>query len=305
MLARAGAAGDVQTVGDDVVPGVQHGLEQAAVARGPRQLAEADQVREHLVRLAVGRPVHALARPQATPAIAGPAGLVPRLHDVAREVEVSRLAGEPVEQDDRLEDAGRGHADVGPGREDALLAPGTWRSAGRPSCRQAVERGAVSGVLVIRQQTDQVVLVRPDVPVGPLVEAEPLLRDIGAEVAVGLLAGDQVGDDPVELGLEGGIAGVRPGEGRRVQPLADVLADPGVAPGPLAIARPAAARCRRSAAGSSRWRRSAPQPAVQCDLRGRQQLGRVGQTGLNHKREGLRNQATPRREMPAIRSARE
>ena len=168
-------------------------------------------------------------------AMAGPARLVPRLHDVAREFEVSGIAREPVEQDDRLEDAGRGHADVRSGRENALLA-GKRGDQQVGHLAAAVERRAVSGVLVISQQTDQVILVRPDVPVGPLVETEPLFGDIGAEVAVGLLAGDQVGRHAVELGLQGGIAGVRPGQGCRVQPLADVLADPGMAAGTLAIA---------------------------------------------------------------------
>src|SRR5271157_4893991 len=120
-FARAGAAADVQTVRNDVLPGVSHRLQQAAVAGGPGQLAEADQVREHLVRLAIGRLVHALARSQRRRDGRAP-WLIPRLHDVPREFEVPPIAREPVEQDDRLENAGCGHADVGSGRENTLLA---------------------------------------------------------------------------------------------------------------------------------------------------------------------------------------
>ena len=274
MFARAGAAGDVQTVLDDVVPGVPHRLQQAAVAGGPGQLAEADQVREHLVGLAVGRLVHALARSQRRRDGRAP-WLIPRLHDVPGEFEVPGITREPVEQDDRLEDAGRGHADVGSGREKTLLA----RKRGDQQVGHlaaAVERGAVSGVLIIRQQTDQVVLVRPDVPVGSLVETEPLFRDIGPEVAVGLLASDEVGRHAVELGLQSGVAGVRPGQGCRVQPLADVLADPGMAAGTLAIAgkQRLGIDCQQPVLLVGLDPR--PQPAADVDLRGREHSAASG-----------------------------
>jgi catechol 2,3-dioxygenase-like lactoylglutathione lyase family enzyme len=42
----------------------------------------------------------------------------------------------------------------------------------------------------------------------------------------GLLAGDQVGRHPIELGAESSIAGVRPGKRGGVHPLAHMFANP-------------------------------------------------------------------------------
>ena len=218
------------------------------------------------------------------------ARLVPGFHEIACEVEIAVLTRESVEQHDRLEHAGRGHADVSPGRQDALLG-GKGRDQEIAHLAAGVEGLLIPCVLVVSQQSDQIILVRPDIPVGPRIEAEAFFGEVGAEVAVGLLAGDQVGHHLVELGFQGWVGGVGPGQRGRVQPLADVLADPGMAAGPLAIT------------GQERLDVDLEQPvflvgvdprtkpAAQVDLRRSKHLESVGQPGRHlgrHRLDGNR-----------------
>ena len=95
----------------------------------------------------------------------------------------------------------------------------------------------VARVLVIGHQADQVVLVRPDVPIGAGEQPEPLARRVGAKVSVGLLALDQFGGDAIQFLSQARIARVGPGQRGGVHPLADVFADPGVAARPLVVSR--------------------------------------------------------------------
>src|SRR5208282_1809336 len=86
---------------------------------------------------------------------------------------------------------------------------------------------------------------------------------------------------------------VRPGQSCRVQPLADVLADPGMAAGTMAIP----GQQRLGIDGQQPVLLVGvdprPQPAPDVDLRGREYAGRVGQTGPNHERDWLQTCVTP------------
>ena len=82
---------------------------------------------------------------------------------------------------------------------------------------------------IVGQQADEVVLVRPDIPIGVGELAEPLPRQVGAKVSVGLLALDQLGGGAIEFLAQALISRVGPGERGGVHPLADVFADPRVA----------------------------------------------------------------------------
>ena len=144
---------------------------------------------------------------------------------IAFDVEITLISGEPVEHDDRLEDAHGGHAGVGTGGEDALL-------------------GGEGG--------DQ-----------------------------------QIGHLPAAAGRRS-VFGVRPDQRCCVQPLADMLADPGMAVGALAIFgeewlgvhnQQPVLRVR----GDPR-----SQPAVNPDLRRREDLGRVREPGRHHEGDGSR-----------------
>ncbi len=70
-----------------------------------------------------------------------------------------------------------------------------------------------------------------NVPVGPAV-----LVEIGAQIAVWELALDQFGGNVIQLLAQGRVLGIDPGQGRGMEPFADVLAVVGLAAGPLAVA---------------------------------------------------------------------
>ena len=80
------------------------------------------------------------------------------------ELEVSRLAGQPVKKGHGLKHAGRGHALVGTGKSHASLFHDeeSMHQVRRTPAR--LERGCVVGGLVIGEQSDEVVLVSPDIP---------------------------------------------------------------------------------------------------------------------------------------------
>ena len=83
---------------------------------------------------------------------------------------------------------------------------------------------------MIGQEPDQDVLVDPDVPVRPGVQAEAPIRRVGAEVPVRLLRDDQRSHRVDQLRSKAGVLRVIPGQGRGMQPLADVLSDPRMRP---------------------------------------------------------------------------
>ena len=68
-----------------------------------------------------------------------------------------------------------------------------------------------------------------NVPIGFGEEAEPLMRQVGAQISVRLLASDQLGGDAIQFLSQTPIPRVGPGECGGVHPLADVFADPGLA----------------------------------------------------------------------------
>jgi hypothetical protein len=87
--------------------------------------------------------------------------------------------------------------------------------------------------------------VCPDVPqrqvLGGLVTLlaivdEPVLRCIGTEIAILQLRGDQISDCRIELRLQSRVASVGPRVRGRIDEFPDVLADPRVLAGALAVA---------------------------------------------------------------------
>jgi len=284
VLVVAARAGQVEAAGGDVGPRVAHGGEDLRIAGDAVDLEGAVEAGHHFVRLGVGDLVDALAGGEVGDE-ARPLRSVPGAEDHAAELEVARLVGEAVEPDHRLKHAAVGHADVRAALEDAALAGGVAEIMNQqvghaPAGRQ---RRGVAGVADVGEQADQVVLVRPHVPRDPA-----SLRQVGAEVAVLLLAGEQAGDDAVEFRPQRGIAGVGPGEGGGVEPLADVLAVPGLEAraAPVAGEQPVLVDREEAVGGVSRD--ALPEEALEVDL------GRFGRhlpfsdLRRNRKRQGLR-----------------
>ena len=219
-------------------------LQIARLAGRAIQLEQAHEVRRHLVRLAVGDFVHSPLRQERGEDLRT-RGLVPGAHDVAAELEIAGVAGETVERRHRLEHAGVGHADVPVVAGDALPAvtvPPAQQIADAPGRGQ---RRLEPGALVVVQERQQVVLVRPHVPerqalgwleLGVAVVLEAIGFEVCAEIAVVELRRQQVADRAIELRLQPRVAGVCPGVGCRVDELADVLADPRLLSGPLPVA---------------------------------------------------------------------
>ena len=291
-LPLAGAACEVEALVHDVLPGIEYGLEHLVVAGDARQFAEADEVGEHLVGFAVGHFVDLLLCEQRLQDCRS-LWLVPRFDDVSGKVEVTLVARQAIEQHDRLQHAGGGHAEVRACGENTLL--------GRERCDEQVahlaarvERGFVAGVLIVAEQADEVVFVRPHVPVGAIEQAEALFWHVGAQITVRLLGRDQLGGDTVELLAQCGVTGVGPCERGGVHPLADVLADPRVTAGLLAEA------CKqwlsvhnkqkiRFVSGNARAK-----PAIDADCRRRQHFGGIRQLRGHLERQrsdGIRQRA--------------
>ena len=95
----------------------------------------------------------------------------------------------------------------------------------------------MAGGAVVGEQSDEDVLVRPDipdrtVPSGAVSLAEPVALLVRAQIAVGELGVDQAADGRVHARLQAVVPGEQPRVGCRVQKLADVL------PGPPLLARP-------------------------------------------------------------------
>ena len=108
-----------------------------------------------------------------------------------------------------------------------LIAESAAQQVGHLPARR--KRLAVARVTHVSQKADQVVLVRPDVPLRPA-----FFGQVGAQIAVVELALQQFADGVVELGPQVGVAGVDPGQGGGMEPLAHVLAVVGLPAGPLA-----------------------------------------------------------------------
>jgi hypothetical protein len=114
------------------------------------------------------------------------------------------------------------------GAQDTLL-PGTERLDKQVAdASGGGQRRDVPGVLMVGEEADEIVFVHPDIPIGAGEKAEALVGQVGAEVTVGFLGGDERVNDAVELGTQVGITGVAPGQRGGMQPLADVFADPRV-----------------------------------------------------------------------------
>jgi hypothetical protein len=78
--------------------------------------------------------------------------------------------------------------------------------------------------------------VHPDIPTPFPLHRPSGRKVISAQVAVGLLRGDQTLNDAVYFRFEFGIARVEPSEDSRMQPFADMLANPRLRPWALAEA---------------------------------------------------------------------
>ena len=144
----------------------------------------------------------------------------PLVGEVGGEVELLPLAGQPVELDQRDLD---------------LLVPGVAALLTRASAEGGadvvevalhhVEHLAAAGGLEVGdrafEQVAAVVELVVVAEVGPAVAG--LVGDVPeVEVAVGELGGGELVDDVVDLGLDGFVAAVVKGVGRRLDPLADV-----------------------------------------------------------------------------------
>ena len=146
------------------------------------------------------------------------------IDEIVREFEVARLAGVAIEDADGLEDAGGGQAGKGPGGDDVVLSGALAESLGEQiaDLARGFEGERVPGDLVVAEQSDEAVLVHPDIPALPT-----LLFGIGAEIAVGELGGDEGVRHQVHFGLDARVTGVGPGLGRGIEELPGVLADGG------------------------------------------------------------------------------
>ena len=80
--------------------------------------------------------------------------------------------------------------------------------------------------MIISKQPDEVVFVRPNVPIGSFVKSKALLRNVSAEVTVGFLGGNEGGRGLIELRAKALIPSVRPGKRRGMHPFANVFANP-------------------------------------------------------------------------------
>ena len=264
-LALAGRAREVEPPARDVGPCVQHGDEELAIPRHPGQLAQAHQVREHLVGFAVGRLVDL---PRCEQGINDPraARFVPRLHDIPGEVQVSLVAREAVEQDHRLQHAGGCHPHVRPGRQNTFPVRAEGAHEQIPRLAARLQRSLVAGVLVVGEQPDETVLVRPDIPVRLVVYTKAELRHIRAEIAVCLLGLDEFAGGVVELLAQLRVAGIDPRQRGRVHPFADVLADPGVRARLLPEARQKGLQVNRRQPAALVVQHAIAQPALQLHI---------------------------------------
>src|ERR1044071_9104643 len=105
-------------------------------------------------------------------------GLFPGRNDVLSKVQVLLLAGRPIEQDNRFQNRGRGHTNVGPSRNDALLARAKSIAKQIPNASRAGKRLLITRVLIVREESQNVVLVHPNVPIRVREQPEPLFRNV-------------------------------------------------------------------------------------------------------------------------------
>ncbi len=122
---------------------------------------------------------------------------------------------------------------MGAGRQDALFARTKRVNEQVADLPAGLQRVVVAGELVVSEQADQVVFVRPDIPICARIQAEAFFRNISAEIAVWLLALDQLGRGVIQLSAQSRIAGVSPSQRGGVHPFADVLTNPGMGPRPM------------------------------------------------------------------------
>jgi hypothetical protein len=236
MFALGGTAGQVKPARHDVIPGDEYRREPFAFAGGAGQLAEADEIRKHLIALGICGRGHGFFTEERGNDFWAVRFVISR-DEVTGKLEVAGVAGGAVEEDDRFEHAGGGHADMGAGVDDAFFVGAECADEEIADPDAGIEGVNVTGVLMVGEQPDEVVFMDPDIPVGTGEEAEALIGGIGSQVAIGFLSGDELADHAIEFRAQFGIAGVAPGQSGGVQPLAHMFADPGVAPRPIAKAR--------------------------------------------------------------------
>ncbi len=168
----------------------------------------------------------------------GAVGLIVGGEDVVAEVEVALVAGRAIEPDHGLEDAGGGEAEVGAGGDDIFPAGAKAREEEICGLAGGGEGFVIAEDLPVAEEAEEAVLGDPHVPVVGALDRDDVAMGggVGAEIAVGLLGGDEGRGDGAAAGGEAGVASEGVGEGGCVEPLADILAGPTVAPVAVAIA---------------------------------------------------------------------
>ena len=143
-LAVARGAGEIKAVVHDVLPGVEAGFQEPAVAGGAVVFEGAVEAGEHFVGLAVADLIDAFGGEESGND-SGSVGLFPGAQDVLAEFEVAPFAGEAVEQDHGLQHAGGGQADVMAGPDEVALAGGVAEGAAQQVGHAAAGRERVAG----------------------------------------------------------------------------------------------------------------------------------------------------------------
>ncbi len=231
-LPVARGAGEIKAVIDDVLPGIEAGVQEPVVADGAVVFEDAVEAGEHFVGLAVADLIDAFGSQECGDDL-GSVGLLPGAEDVIAEFEVAPFASQAVKQDHGLEHAGGGQANVMARADDVAFAGGIAEGVAEQVGHAAAGREGVqvAGEAHVGDEANEIVFMGPNVPLGPAVFIE-----IGAQVTIRKLALDEFNRHEIELLAQGRVAGVDPGQGGGMEPLADVLAVVGLPAGPFAVA---------------------------------------------------------------------
>ena len=159
----------------------------------------------------------------------------PGIDDHVTKLEVVWLAGQPIEEGDGLKYAGGGHALVGTGKSHASLVYNEGFIHQVRSTHARLECWPMIGGAMVREQSDEVVLVRPDVPdwavpSDPVSLTELVSLLVRAQIPIGELRIDKLPHGGIHARLEPIIPREPPRVGCRVQILSYMLPGPPLLP---------------------------------------------------------------------------
>ena len=282
MLSLTRTPGEIQPMRHNVFPGQQNGLQQFAIAAGSRQFAQADQIRQHFVSFGIGRQIDLFLLEQCGNDLRT-SRFVPRLHQIPSELQVALVARVSIQQHDWFQHAGRRHPDVCPRVDDALLSRSRTKRLDQQvaDLPTRIQCGRITGEAVVREQTHQTVLVRPDIPIRFRIEAEAFVRRVGPQVTVGFLRLDQFLGGVIQFLAERLVSRVGPSQCGRMHPLPNMFADPRVRTRFLAIAGQQRLQIDLGQAVFFIESHAMAEPTAELNCGGRKFLQRVGQLGIH------------------------